>query len=292
MPLQVVGLLAFAGLLHSFGNLLAKRGEDAQAFLWLALVAVAIVGLIPCVVFYTRFSAPLPAVGWALVALSGALEALYYFLLGRAYQAGDFSLVYPLARGSAPLFATLIALAFLGERPSWAGAAGILLIVGGIYVLHVPAFDRKGLVAPLAAMRRGISLLALLIGLVIASYSVVDKRGVSYTSPLGYLDLILTVSAILLAPYMLVARREAVRREWAKRRWRIVTTAICFVAAYLLVLVALQTTQVGYVASVREVSVVFAVLLGTVALREPFAEKKLLGSLLIFAGILSIALSA
>jgi len=292
MPLGVIGLLVCAGLLHSLGNLLAKRGEDTLAFLWLVLATVAAVGLIPTLIFVTISSSPLPAVGWALVALSGALEALYYFLLGRAYQSGDFSLVYPLARGSSPLFATLIALGLRGERPSWVGAAGILLIVCGIYVLHVPAFDRKGLAAPLVALRGGISRLALLIGLVIASYSVVDKVGVSYTNPLLYLYLILAVASLLLAPYMLVARQAQVRSEWSRHELRIVMTAVFFVAAYLLVLFALRTTQVGYVASVREVSVVFAAALGSVLLREPFAEKKILGSLLIFAGILSIALSA
>ncbi len=299
MPLQVVGLLAFAGLLHSVGNLFAKRGEDAQAYLWLVLAVVAVGGAVPLLVFGAisgMHGMSLPPIAWALVALSGALEALYYTLLGRAYQVGDFSLVYPLARGSAPLFATLIALLFLHEDPSWSGAVGILLIVCGIYVLHVPAFDRKGLLAPLVAvsgsMRGGISLLALVIGLVIASYSVVDKEGVGFVSPVLYLYLILVVPTILLAPRMLAKRRAAVRREWTRRWPRIVTTAVCFLGAYLLVLFALQTTQVGYVSSVREVSVVFAAVLGSLALREPFAEKKILGSLLIFAGILAIGLAA
>jgi drug/metabolite transporter (DMT)-like permease len=296
MPLDVIGLLVFAGLLHSVGNLLAKRGADAQAYLWLVLLVVALVGLVPSLIYLTIFAAtPLPAVGWALVALSGALEALYYFVLGRAYQAGDFSLVYPLARGSAPIFATLIALAVLRELPSWGGVAGILLIVCGVYLLHIPAVDRKGLVAPLAALRGAsgaVSRLALLVGLVIGGYSTVDKRGVTYTSPVLYLYLILAVACALLAPYMLVARRRAVGGEWRANGRRIVLTAVFFVAAYLLVLVALRTTQVGYVSSVREVSVVFAALLGSVVLREPFAEKKTLGSLLIFAGIVCIGLTA
>jgi drug/metabolite transporter (DMT)-like permease len=120
----------------------------------------------------------------------------------------------------------------------------------------------------------------------------VDKQGVTYTSPVLYLYLILAVACALLAPYMLVARRQALRGEWRANGARIVVTAVFFVAAYLLVLVALRTTPVGYVSSVREVSVVFAALLGSVVLREPFAEKKTLGSLLIFAGIVCIGLSA
>jgi drug/metabolite transporter (DMT)-like permease len=287
VPIQVIGLLIFAGLLHSVGNLLSKRGRDAQAFLWLVLAAVALGGLVPFLLLY----APLPAIGWAYVVFSGALEALYYLLLGRAYQIGDFSLVYPLARGSAPLFATLLALVFYQERLAWVGVAGILLIVGGIYALHIPAFNRKGLLVPLRLLRRGVSRLALLIGLVIGSYTVVDQRGVTYTSPLLYIYLIFVVSSALLAPYMLWTRAPALGQELRLNAIRIIITAVFFLAAYLLVLFALRATQVGYVASVREVSVVFAALLGTLVLREPFGEKKILGSLLIFAGIVCIGLA-
>jgi drug/metabolite transporter (DMT)-like permease len=287
VPVQVIGLLVFAGLLHSLGNLLSKRGRDAQAYLWLVLVAVTVGGLVPVLLLYQ----PLPAIGWGYVVFSGALEALYYVLLGRAYQIGDFSLVYPLARGSAPLFATLLALVLFHDHLAWTGAAGILLIVGGIYALHVPAFDRKGLLLPFLMLRRGVSRLALLIGLVIASYSVVDKVGVTYTSPLLYIYLLFVVAAALLAPYMLRARRIALGQELRTNAVRILITAVLFLGAYLLVLFALRTTQVGYVASVREVSVVFAAVLGTLVLREPFGEKKILGSLLIFAGIVCIGLA-
>lgn len=291
MPLGAIALLGCAGLLHGIGNLLSKRGGDKQAFLWLVLAAVALAGLLPFTA-YVLLAAPPPVAVWPYILLSGALEALYYLLLGRAYQDGDFSLVYPLARGSAPLFATLLALAVFGDHPTWAGAVGIALIIGGIYVLHVPSFDRKGLVAPLAALRRGVSRLALLLGLVIAAYSVVDKRGVSYADPLVYLYLILIVPSLLLAPYMLLGRRRAVLAEVRANGWSVLATAVFFVAAYLLVLFALRTTQVGYVSSVREVSIVFAAILGTFVLREPFGEKKILGSLLIFAGILCIALGS
>jgi drug/metabolite transporter (DMT)-like permease len=288
VPLSAIGLLVFAGLLHSLGNQLSKRGRDNAAFLWLVLVCVAVVGLVP----FALFSTPIPLVGWGIVLLSGVLEALYYLLLGRAYQAGDFSLVYPLARGSAPLFATLLAIIAKREFPTWGGLAGILLIVCGIYTLHITAFDRKGLTAPLLALRGGLSRLALLLGLIIASYTVVDSFGVRYADPLTYLYLILAVPAVLLAPYMLLSRRRVVLAEARRSFAAVPATAGLFVGAYLLVLLALRTAAVAYVSSVREISVVFAAALGTLVLREAFGEKKILGSLLIFAGIVCIGLGS
>ena len=116
--------------------------------------------------------------------------------------------------------------------------------------------------APLLSMGQRPSQLALLVGVTIATYSVVDKVGVSLVNPLLYLYLIFFVSALLLSPYMLTVKRRSLRREWQSRKWSIVAVAVMFAVSYLLVLVTLTTTKVGYVASVREVSVVFAALLG------------------------------
>ena len=99
MQVPIVLLLTFAGLIHTTWNLLAKRSVDKQAFLWLALVAAMVLFAVPFVVLRT----PIPLAGWLCIAASGALEAVYYLLLGGAYQAGDLSVVYPLSRGSAPL---------------------------------------------------------------------------------------------------------------------------------------------------------------------------------------------
>src|SRR5205814_6487485 len=123
-----------------------------------------------------------------------SLEAVYFILLSRAYQQGDLSLVYPLARGSAPLFVTLFAFAFLGERAMAGGIAGILLVVLGIYVLHLKMLDLPGLYGPLLTLRDRTSQLALLVGLIVASYSVIDKVGVSYVNPLVYICFILLVA--------------------------------------------------------------------------------------------------
>lgn len=259
---------------------------DKQVFLWLAVVATLVILFVPLWFIY----APIASAGWGYIAVSGTLEAVYFALLGSAYQRGDMSLVYPLARGSAPVFVILLALLFLGERVFLGGIAGIALIVTGIYVLHLKSLDRRGLAAPFLSLKERPSQLALLTGLTIAGYNVVDKVGVRYASPVLYLYMDFLVAAALLAPYMVIARSEAIRREWRANKTSIVAVAIMFIASFTLVLMALTRDKVSYVAPVREVSVVFGALLGTLVLKEPFGKAKLAGSALIFVGIVCIGL--
>ena len=287
MSLSALLLLVVAAICHSTWNLLSKRGVDKQAFLWLAVAATAVLYL----PIFVGFFRPLPPAGLALAAVSGAVEGAYYLLLGSAYARGDLSVVYPLARGSAPLLVAVAALVLLGERPTAVGAVGILVIIVGVYALHLTSFDRKGLLAPILTLRQRASQLALLVGVTIATYSLIDKVGVSYINPILYIYLIFLVSGVVLAPYMLLARRRAVIAEW-RLRWRtILLASVLFVAAYLLVLVVYTSTQVAYVSAVREMSVVFGAAMGALILREPFGDKKLLGAALIFAGILCIAIA-
>lgn len=286
MSIQVLTLLVCAGLMHSSWNLLSKEGKDRQVFIWLAICSACLLFFLPFLFFYQPVS---PRV-WPLIALSGALEAAYYLLLGAAYRYGDLSLVYPLARGSAPLFVSFIALLILGERLSLVGGAGILLIVLGIYVIHLRAFAWQELSAPLGRLREPAGLLAVLCGLSIAGYSTVDKVGLSYAAPFTYIYLVFALSALYLLPYMLLARRAAVRAEWQAQALRIPLAGALALLSYLLVLFALRQTQVSYIASARELSVVLAALMGTAILHESFGRQKLIGSLLIFAGIVCIAL--
>src|SRR5437868_5417946 len=141
MDLPILLLLLASAVIHASWNLLSKRSGDKQAFLWLTLVATLVLLLVPAIWLY----GPIPAQGWLFIGLSGALEAVYFLLLGSAYQRGDMSLVYPLARGTAPLFVLLFAYRFLDERARWGGLVGIGLIVVGIYVLHIRTLGWRGL---------------------------------------------------------------------------------------------------------------------------------------------------
>jgi len=287
MELRVVLMLLAGAVVSCAWNLLSKRSVDKQAFLWLCLAVLSVGFFVPFVLVFTSFS----RTGWMIALASGVVEAVYFLLLGSAYQYGDLSLVYPLARGSAPVFVTVIARVVLGERVSVSGLLGIVAVVAGIYALHLRSFDRQNLLAPLLSLREKSSRLALLTGVTISVYMLIDKVGVQYVPPIQYAYLIFLIPTILLAPYMLSAKRKALVREWQANKLIALLAAVMFVISYSTVLIAMTTSKVSYVSSVRETSVVFAALAGTFILREPFGEKKIMGSLLIFFGIALIGLS-
>src|SRR5512143_246655 len=125
-------LLVLAAVLHALSNALIKASRDKLAFTWWMLTANAIIGL-PLILFVGQ---PQP-IGWLIIIVSGLIEAVYFITLTRAYALGDLSQVYPLARGSAPLFVLLWAFWFLGERPTPIGVGGILIIVIGLYLVNL-----------------------------------------------------------------------------------------------------------------------------------------------------------
>jgi len=282
-----LALIVVSAILSCTWNFLSKRSLDKQAFLWLGLSMSAIIFLVPFCLFYT----PFPKAGWLVALFSGCIEALYYMMLGAAYQHGELSLVYPVARGFSPLVIAFSAPLLLGEKISRLGAAGVAAIAAGIYTLHLRSTLRADLLAPLRAIRAGQSRLALLIGIVIAGYSMLDKVGVRFVPPPLYAYLIFTIPAVILAPYMLSRRKAAVVAEWRANKRTVLLMPFLTAGAYTIVLLAMSTTQVSYVSSVREVAIVFAAIAGTIFLKEPFGRMKIAGSLLIFAGVLMIGLA-
>lgn len=283
-PIALAGLL-FAAILHAIWNLFVKRGRDNQSFL-VSAAACAMVMLAPLA--WLR-GTPVPADAWPIIILSGALEATYYLLLGAAYRGGDLSFVYPISRGSSPLFVVIFALAFQGERIAAIGAFGIVLTVIGIYVVHLKSFAVSALLEPLRAIVSSrTSQLALLTGMTIAGYSVVDKAGVAHVDQVVYIFWVFLISTSLVMPYMFLRRREALIAEW-RLNWKMIVLVGFFIGGgYLIILLVLATTKVSYATSVRTASVVFGAALGALVLKEPLGDKKILGAAIIFTGIICI----
>jgi drug/metabolite transporter (DMT)-like permease len=283
-------LILAAALSHASWNLLTKRSPDRLVFLWWTGVAGTVLYL-PAVLWV----APpwtLAAGDWAGVAGGAALRAAYFAALGTAYGRGDLSLVYPLARGTAPLLVPPFAVLFLGERPSPAGWAGIATIGLGIYALHLPRLAGGSLLAPLRALRSGGAGYAVLTGCLTTAYSLVDawniRRGVP---PLLYAYLTIPLAALLLTP-VVGRRRTALAAQRRTGAWAIVTVAVLMTGGYLLVLLALRLAPVSYVAPARELSIVIGTLLGLVVLREPAPAPRLTGSGLIVLGVLLLTTGA
>jgi drug/metabolite transporter (DMT)-like permease len=221
------------------------------------------------------------------------IEAVYFITLTRAYALGDLSQVYPLARGSAPLFVLLWALLFLGERPTPVGVAGILIVVLGLYLVNLPApSDWK---RPLLGFRSPAARWALLTGLLISIYSAIDKVGMRYVDPLPYLYLFLIVTWIVLAAqWFSPDRRSALRAESQPdlKRSLLRATAVALLGsgAYALVLAALRLSPVSYVSPVRELSVVIGAWIGVRFMSEAGGRARIAAAALVALGVILIAL--
>ncbi len=285
MLLSSLLLLVLAAALHAITNTLMKKSRDKIAFSWWMLTAFSVTAF--------PLNNKLPRVepaGWLIVLVSGLLEAVYFFTLTRAYTSGDLSLVYPIARGSAPLFVLLWALLFLGERPTWTGLCGIASVITGLYLINLSSL--RDWSRPLHAFRSPASRWALLTGVLISGYSAVDKVGVRYFHPFVYLYLILLVCWIFLSfQWLIPDRRIALMEEPRNGRLiPIIAAAVLGAGGYLLVLGAMRLSPVSYVGPVREVSVVMGAWIGIRYLGEQGGSLRIAASILVVLGIGLIAI--
>ena len=284
-----LAIVLASAFLHAGWNYLLKKSERKIAFIWLFLLMSVILYLPVFLYFLPGIS--IPAAGWLCIAATGTIHGIYFWCIGGAYQRGDLSLVYPLARGSGPLFIPILAMILLHEEVSPAGMAGIALIVGGIYCVHLRSFSGDAFLAPFRALKGGASLWAFFTGLSIAFYSLVDKVGVGLVYPPVYIYLMLLISWLMITPWVLIREREWVKVEWQNRKGSAVVVGFLSGFTYLMVLFALTMSKVSYVAAVREVSIVLSAYLGIVWLGESHGRQKLIGAVLIAAGVVAIGLS-
>lgn len=282
MSLAALVLVVCAAGLHAGWNAMAKQGRDQVVFLWLATLA-STTALLPAGAWYLG-STGLPPTALPFVVATIALHAAYFYALGRAYAAGAYSLVYPVARGLGVALVPIVALLLFDEYPSPLGATGIVLVVLGIVVLSLGKGSRA------ATPGRGRVLLwPVVTGLTIAGYSLVDKAGVARLNPVPYM-LLLEGGCALLGLPLLAARPRAVRREL--HGWRsIVLAAVMSALAYTLVLFAFRLSKTGYVVAARELSIVLSAVIGSVWLREGRLAPRLAGASIVLAGVACIALA-
>ena len=282
MPPVALALVLGAAVFHSGWNL-ALKSEPRRLEASLLALGAAVLLSSPVLLFHPLSQVPAPA--WGLVLLSGAFETAYLLSLTAAYEVGDLSLVYPIARGTAPLVVTPLAVLVLGERLSPSGLSGIALVVAGIFATH------PGLLASARrAGARGAVMLSALTGLMIAGYSLVNKVGVGTLPVVLWAFLVLSLDAVLL----LIVLGAKGTLQWPRAgipRWRAVAIGVLMLAAYLAVLSALALAPVSYVVAGREVSIVVTALAAAVILRERHSPRRIAGALVIFAGLVVLALS-
>ena len=285
-------LVLAAAAIHTSWNALTKRAGDQLAFLW-SSVSLATVVLLPVGwVFWPREG--VPGAAWPFLVASSVVHAVYFYVLGRAYGSGEFSLVYPIARGLGVALVPVAALFVFDERPSPLGALGVLLVVAGIVGINLSSAAPSAAAARGAAgPRRLISVgtgWALVTGLSIAAYSLVDKAGVARLHPVPYIAILGVGMSLLLVP-AIVRRRDALAREW-QVNWRAILVASTLnLTSYLLVLFAFRLSKAGYVVAAREISIVLSVAIGRLWFGEREVGRRLAAASLVLAGVICVALA-
>lgn len=276
--LPLILVLCSAGL-HASWNLIVK-GEDDKLFSgWLTVLTPSL--LLSPVLLVTGLP---PPEAWPILLGSAVIHTGYMIALTQAYVHGDLSVVYPVARGLAPILVAVGAPLFLGERLSPTAILGIVLVGGGIAWLGISARRSSASFAGLAW--------AVATSVFIASYSIVDKVGVSRTNPVSYIIVLMGANAVFMTPVVLW-RRDTRRlvAVWRRRWGSAILGGLLSITAYLLVLIAMRLTQVSYIAALRESSVVLAALLGWRVLREPYGGRRILASAVVALGLVLLVLA-
>lgn len=281
----VAGLIAVAAVSHATWNVAVKKASAAGfRFLFLGCVLSAVVfapfGIWSLVTSGVDLRTWLV---WAVV--SGILEVAYFLALQRGYRVGDVSVVYPLARGTAPLLSVAAAILILGERPTLLELAGAAVVVAGVLVIGFAGNrDRR------RDNRAGVGY-GLLVGAIIATYTIWDAAGVTVQGlpPVGlYWGSAVVQALIFLVPAM---RNPGETVATAKAHpIAILLFGILSPLSYILVLTAVQLAPVSVIAPAREVSVVLVGLAGWLLFKEPHPVQRLIGAGILLGGIALLAL--
>lgn len=292
MPLSAFALVVLAGLIHASWNIAAKKADGDARF---AFQSSAFMALIWAPLGLWLGWREVPSWGlreWAFIGVSGLLHVLYYVVLLRGYRRSDLTVVYPLARGTGPLLSSVAAVLLLGEQLSLLGVAGIAGVVLGVFLIAGgPRLARRRADAQQQArVRKGMQY-GVLTGLFIACYTVVDGYAVKVLllSPILLDYMSNFVRIVLLAPAALRDRVETARLWRLQWKYALLVAAISPIS-YVLVLYAMQQAPLSHVAPAREVSMLFAALIGGHLLREGDRLMRLLGALFIAFGVVGLAL--
>jgi drug/metabolite transporter (DMT)-like permease len=281
MPILAIALLLSSAILHALWNLLLKQSPVKYIAMGWQVIASGIIAIF--ILFFTGLP---PRSMWLLAVISMVLEGIYFVLLSFAYSDHDFSLVYPVARGTAPALVVLWSVLFLHELPSVGGYIGIATIICGLIIIGSPGFFQPNKGKP---QLKGIAI-SLSIALVISVYTLIDGFAVKHGPTLPY-----GLSMFALLPFLttpILVRRYGWNQFNTARLNRpaiLVLVGFLGVIAYLLALFAYSIAPVNYSEAIREVSVVIGAFAGWQFLGEKLGKIRIIGAIVIFSGIVLIA---
>ena len=285
-----------SAVMHATWNILLKTSGDPLRTATVGMIA-AFGALLPCVVvgWFVLGQPAVPPQGLAIGFVSGLVEVAYFVFLASAYRRGDLSIVSPLARGSAPLLIVAVGIVVLGERLSAGAAAGVLLLLAGLLTVQRP----WRFLQVAHAGHRSAAGFALLTGLMIATYTSLDRVGSQLVPPWLYAAILWGVGAVglglidLARPHLAAGAFAAEPGSLNLRR--AVVGGMLTLAAYMLVLFALSRAEVALVGPLRESAVLITAAYGIVKLREAVTRReitlRLAGSFMVLLGAAVLAIA-
>lgn len=279
VELWTVSLVLLSALLHATWNALAKSSGDPLANIAVVTLTCGGMGLL-CLPFVPRPEGE--TIRWLMISMT--IHSVYLFSLVRMYRLGDLSQVYPIARGLAPLGVAVLAAAWAGESLTPLQGAGLLLasvaivVLSGVWPWHGAPGGSRGAVST-----------ALLVAALIGSYTYIDGRGVrSVSAPMDYIAWSLVATAVPIGILLPLIRGRRTLASLRTAGLRAVGGGVMGGAGYAIVLWAISRTTMASVASLRESSVLFAALIGTRMLGEPFGRRRVVASALLVLGLILV----
>jgi drug/metabolite transporter (DMT)-like permease len=270
--LLATSLALGSAVLHAGWNLAAKRAEgDRFVVLW---AQFAVSGALAAVLLAGHAAlAGMPASGYGWAALSGVVHLPYLWLLAVAYSLGDFSVSYPIARGGGAALAGVMGVVFRGDHLGAGEVAGVAIVVGGLGVLS------------LGRGRDGVGM-ALAVAVSIGAYTTIDAQGARSSGSLAYVLATFTATACTMSLVGVVTGRSAAFAAVVGRWWRrALVTGVAALVTYGMVLAAVRHAPLGYVAALRESSVVLAALAGWLFLGERDHRRRIGAAMVVLTGL-------
>jgi drug/metabolite transporter (DMT)-like permease len=271
LPLTVTLAVLAAAVTHATWNAIAHGIKDQT----LAFALIGVGGIIVAVPLVIVAAMP-RAAAWPYLLGSIAIHVFYNLLLMQCYRLGEFSQVYPLARGISPLVVTILAAVFVHEHLAIWQSVGVVVVSAGLAFL-VFGGRRPG---------RGAFLAAVGTGLTIAAYTTVDGVGVRLShSPVGYIGWLMVLESLCVPMFAAVRRRDVLLKQPPRILLSGLAAGALSVLAYGLVLWAQTRGALAPIAALRETSVIFGAIIGTLVFKEPFGRSRIMATVLVVAGI-------
>lgn len=272
MPLTIVALITLSACIHVGWNLLLKQSPYRQLSSWLAVV-VSGFGTLPW-----AWGNASPDI-WLIAGVSALFQGLYYILLAYGYEHYDLGVLYPIARGVAPLLSAIWSFLWLGDQFKLGGIIAIALITGGTMWI--------GIRNATTGATRSIPWLPLIVALVISGYTIVDAYGTRQSDAFTYYSICMSCTALVMAPYVIWQHRMQ-RFDWAllpSELPRATMIGTLSFVSYFVVLYSYTQAPVSYVAAAREMSIIIAGLVGWLWLKESLGSSRIVGATFVSIGV-------